>query len=114
LYHRDLQCLVAFELKVDDFKPEYLGQLSFYLEALDRDVKKPHEKPSIGIILCKGKDNEIVEYALARTSSPAAIAEYTTKLPDKRLLQEKLHEFFDLSVRELEAAYSPHPPAPSP
>lgn len=104
-YHRELQCLVAFELKVDEFKPEYLGKLSFYLEALDRDVKKPHEKPSVGIILCKGKDAEVVEYALARTTSPAAIAEYVTKLPDKQLLQSKLHEFFDCSVREMTAEY---------
>jgi predicted nuclease of restriction endonuclease-like (RecB) superfamily len=105
LYHRDLRCLVAFELKIDEFKPEYLGKLSFYLEALDRDVKKPHENPSIGIILCKGKDDEVVEYSLSRTLSPAAIADYTTKLPDKRLLQEKLHEFFDSSVREMRAEY---------
>lgn len=104
-FHRELQCLVAFELKVDEFKPEYLGKLSFYLEALDRDVKKPHEKPSIGIILCKGKDEDIVEYALARTTSPAAIAEYATKLPDRKLLQSKLHEFFDSSVREMQAEY---------
>jgi predicted nuclease of restriction endonuclease-like (RecB) superfamily len=104
-YHRELRCLVAFELKIDEFKPEYLGKLSFYLEALDRDVKKQHENPSIGIILCKGKDDEVVEYALNRTLSPAAIADYTTKLPDKRLLQEKLHEFFDSSVREMRAEY---------
>jgi hypothetical protein len=113
-YHRELQCLVAFELKLDDFKPEYLGKLSFYLEALDRDVKKPHENPSVGIILCKEKDNEVVEYALARTNSPAAIAEYTLKLPDKRLLQAKLHEFFESTVREMEVTYTPHPLAPSP
>jgi predicted nuclease of restriction endonuclease-like (RecB) superfamily len=104
-YHRELRCLIAFELKIDEFKPEYLGKLSFYLEALDRDVKKPHENPSIGIILCKGKDDEVVEYALNRTLSPAAIADYTTKLPDKRLLQNKLHEFFDSSVREIRAEY---------
>ena len=104
-YHRELRCLVAFELKIDEFKPEYLGKLSFYLEALDRDVKKPHENPSIGIILCKGKDDEVVEYALNRTLSPAAIADYTTKLPDKRLLQNKLHEFFDSSVREMGPEY---------
>jgi predicted nuclease of restriction endonuclease-like (RecB) superfamily len=104
-YHRELRCLVAFELKIDEFKPEYLGKLSFYLEALDRDVKKPHENPSIGIILCKGKDDEVVEYSLSRTLSPAAIADYTTKLPDKRLLQNKLHEFFDSSVREMRAEY---------
>jgi predicted nuclease of restriction endonuclease-like (RecB) superfamily len=104
-YHRELRCLVAFELKIDEFKPEYLGKLSSYLEALDRDVKKPHENPSIGIILCKGKDDEVVEYALNRTLSPAAIADYTTKLPDKRLLQNKLHEFFDSSVREMSVEY---------
>jgi predicted nuclease of restriction endonuclease-like (RecB) superfamily len=104
-YHRELRCLIAFELKIDEFKPEYLGKLSFYLEALDRDVKKSHENPSIGIILCKGKDDEVVEYALSRTLSPAAIADYTTKLPDKRLLQQKLHEFFDSSVREIQTKY---------
>ena len=104
-YHRELRCLVAFELKIDEFKPEYLGKLSFYLEALDRDVKKAHENPSIGIILCKGKDDEVVEYSLSRTLSPAAIADYTTKLPDKRLLQDKLHEFFDSSVRETREEY---------
>ncbi|WP_294265252.1 PDDEXK nuclease domain-containing protein [uncultured Chryseobacterium sp.] len=63
-YHRGLQCLVAFELKADKFKPEHLGKLNFYLEALDRDVKKVNENPSIGILLCKDKDNEVVEYAL--------------------------------------------------
>jgi hypothetical protein len=83
--------------------------LSFYLEALDRDVKKAHENPSIGIILCKGKDDEVVEYALSRTLSPAAIADYTTKLPDKQLLQDKLHEFFDSSVRELSEPYGGRP-----
>jgi len=91
-FHRELRCLVAFELKVDDFKPEYLGKLSFYLEALDRDVRKPHENPSVGVLLCKSKDSEVVEYALSRTLSPALVTEYETKLPDRRLLQAKLHE----------------------
>ncbi len=108
-YHRELRCLVAFELKIDGFKPEYLGKLSFYLEALDRDVKKSHENPSIGIILCKGKDDEVVEYALNRTLSPAAVADYTTRLPDRRLLQSKLHEFFNLSVREMAPPYGGEP-----
>ncbi|MFY7665216.1 PDDEXK nuclease domain-containing protein, partial [Flavobacterium sp.] len=62
-YHRGLQCLVAFELKTDKFKPDHLGQLNFYLEALDRDVKKSNENPSIGVLLCKDKDSEVVEYA---------------------------------------------------
>lgn len=94
-YHRELQCLVAFELKADDFKPEYLGKLNFYLEALDRDVKKKNENPSIGILLCKDRDNEVVEYALNRTLSPTLISKYQTQLPDKKLLQQKLHELFE-------------------
>jgi predicted nuclease of restriction endonuclease-like (RecB) superfamily len=93
-YHRGLQCLVAFELKTDKFKPDHLGQLNFYLEALDRDVKKSHENPSIGILLCKDKDSEVVEYALSRSLSPTMVAEYKTQLPDKKLLQKKLHELF--------------------
>jgi predicted nuclease of restriction endonuclease-like (RecB) superfamily len=64
-FHRGLSCLVAFELKVRKFEPADLGQLSFYIEALDRDVKKPHERPSIGVLLCATKDDEVVEYALA-------------------------------------------------
>lgn len=94
-YHRGLQCLVAFELKADKFKPEHLGQLNFYLEALDRDVKKPNENPSIGILLCKDKDSEVVEYALSRSLSPTMVSEYKTKLPDKKLLKQKLQELFD-------------------
>ena len=91
-YHRGLQCLVAFELKADKFKPEHLGQLNFYLEALDRDIKKPNENPSIGVFLCK--DNEVVEYALSRSLSPTMVSEYQMQLPDKKLLQQKLHELF--------------------
>ncbi len=96
-YHRGLCCLVAFELKVDRFAPADLGQLQFYLEALDRDVRKPHEQPSIGVLLCATKDDEVVEYALSRTLSPALVAEYQTRLPDKALLQSKLHEFYELA-----------------
>ena len=91
-YHRSLQCLIAFELKADKFKPEHLGQLNFYLEALDRDVRKQHENPSIGILLCKNKDSEVVEYALSRNLSPAMVAEYHTILPDKNFLQRKFHD----------------------
>lgn len=93
-FHRGLNSLVAIELKVGRFEPEYLGKLEFYLEALDRDVRKPHENPSIGLLLCAGKDAEVVEYALSRSLSPALIAEYQTQLPDKKLLQAKLHEFY--------------------
>jgi predicted nuclease of restriction endonuclease-like (RecB) superfamily len=97
-FHRGLNCLVAIELKVGRFEPEYLGKLSFYLEALDRDVKKPHENPAIGVLLCASKDDEVVEYALSRTASPALIAQYQTQLPDKALLQAKLHEFYLLNA----------------
>jgi predicted nuclease of restriction endonuclease-like (RecB) superfamily len=93
-FHRGLQCLVAFELKADKFKPDHLGQLNFYLEALDRDVKRPNENPTLGILLCKDKDNEVVEYALSRSLSPTLVSEYKTQLPDKKLLQQKLHELF--------------------
>ena len=93
-FHRGLNCLVAIELKVGRFEPVYLGRLEFYLEALDRDVKKPHEHPSIGVLLCASKDDEVVEYALSRSLSPALIAEYQTQLPAKALLQAKLHEFY--------------------
>ena len=99
-FHRGLNCLVAFELKVDEFQPEYLGKLEFYLEVLDRDVHKEHEGPSIGVLLCATRDNEVVEYALSRTLSPALVAEYQTRLPDKKLLRAKLHEFYQLAESE--------------
>ena len=96
-FHRGLNCLCAIELKVGRFEPEHLGKLNFYLEALDRDVRKPHEGPSIGLLLCASKDREVVEYALSRSLSPTLVAEYQTQLPDKKLLQAKLHEFYALS-----------------
>jgi hypothetical protein len=94
-YHRALQCLVAFELKIDKFRPEHMGQLEFYLEALDRDVKKEHENPSIGVLLCAYKDNDVVEYALSRSVSPTLIVDYETKLIPKAVLQRKLHELME-------------------
>ena len=97
-FNRALNCLVALELKIDEFQPGHLGQLEFYLEALDRDVRKPHEGPSIGVLLCATKDSEVVEYALSRAMSPALVAEYQTRLPDKMLLQAKLHEFYELGA----------------
>ncbi|WP_461253034.1 PDDEXK nuclease domain-containing protein [Treponema sp. R8-4-B8] len=69
-YHRGLSCLVAFELKTTSFKPEYIGKMNFYLEALDRDHKETNENPSVGIILCADKDDQVVEYALQRNLSP--------------------------------------------
>jgi hypothetical protein len=82
-FHRGLNCLVAIEL----------GKVNFYLEALDRNVRKAQEQPAIGVLLCASKNNEVVEYALSRSLSPALIAEYQT-LPDKKLLQAKLHKFY--------------------
>ena len=96
-YHRDLQCLVAFELKTEIFTPQSLAQINFYLEALDRDVKKPNENPSIGILLCKGKDDLVVEYALSRSLNPAMIADYQLKLPNKEILQAKWLEIIEMS-----------------
>ena len=93
-FHRGLQALVAIELKIGEFEPEHMGKLAFYLEALDRHHRKPHEAPSIGVLLCKSRDAEVVEFALNRTLSPALVAEYQTKLPDKHMLQAKLEEFY--------------------
>jgi predicted nuclease of restriction endonuclease-like (RecB) superfamily len=112
-FHRGLNCLVAIELKVGRFEPEYLGKLGFYLEALDRDERKSHENPAIGVLLCASKDDEVVEYALNRSLSPALIAEYQVQLPDKHVLQAKLHEFYALNVAQAEdsesVAYSHKP-----
>ena len=102
-FNRSLNCLVAIELKIDEFQPEYLGKLEFYLEALDRKIKKPHEQPSIGVLLCATQDHEVVEYALNRSMSPALVAEYQTRMPDKLLLQAKLHEFYQLAESQMES-----------
>jgi predicted nuclease of restriction endonuclease-like (RecB) superfamily len=102
-YNRELSCLVAIELKVTDFKPEHLGQLEFYLEALDRDVRQPNENPSVGLILCAGKDDMVVEYALSRSLSPALVADYQLHLPNKALLTEKLRELKELADVDAEA-----------
>jgi predicted nuclease of restriction endonuclease-like (RecB) superfamily len=115
-FNRALSSLVAFELKIEEFQPGHLGQLEFYLEALDRDVRKSHEGPSIGVLLCATKNHEVVEYALSRAVSPALIAEYQTRLPDKQLLQAKLHEFYELAraQAELPALEGPKPPTAKP
>jgi predicted nuclease of restriction endonuclease-like (RecB) superfamily len=107
-FHRGLLCLVAFELKVRRFEPEDLGKLSFYVEALDRDVKKQNERPSIGVLLCATKDDEVVEYALARTTSPTLVAEYQTMLPPKAVLRRKLHELYSQLAPEEPAAEIRH------
>lgn len=99
-YHRGLQCLMAFELKIGKFKPEYISKMDFYLEALDRQKKKENENPSVGMILCASKDDEVVEYAMSRTLSPMMVAEYKLQLPDKEVLQKKLQELVNMPLLE--------------
>lgn len=95
-FSRPMQCLVAIELKTVEFEPEFLGKMNFYLEALDRNMKMEHENPSVGILLCKGKDSEVVEYSLNRNVSPTLIADYETKLIDKNILKQKMQEYHSL------------------
>lgn len=92
-YHRALQCLVAFELKARSFRPADMGQLEFYLEALDRDVKRANENPSVGVLLCKNADRSTVEYALSRSMSPAMVAEYKRLMIPKEVLQETFSRY---------------------
>ena len=99
-FHRGLQCLVAFELKIGKFKPEYVSKMDFYLEALDRQIKKEHENPSVGLILCASKNDEVVEYAMSRSMSPMLVSEYKLRLPDKKILREKLQEFINMPKSE--------------
>ena len=95
-YNRELSCLVAFELKLGEFKAEYLGKMNLYLEALDRDVKKTYENPSVGVILCSSKDKDVVEYSLGKSMSQTMISEYRLKLIDKKILEKKLKEMKSL------------------
>ena len=99
-FHRGLQCLVAIELKIGKFKPEYVSKLDFYLEALDRQVKKENENPSVGLLLCATKNDEVVEYAMSRTISPMLVSEYKLQLPDKKVLQKKLQELVNIPMIE--------------
>ena len=99
-YHRSLMCLVAFELKIGEFKPEYIGKMNFYLEALDREIRRDNENPSVGVILCASKDDEVVEFALSRSLSPTMVSEYKLKLIDKKLLQKKLKEYIENSISD--------------
>lgn len=95
-----MQCLVAIELKIGKFKPEYVSKLDFYLEALDRQVKKENENPSVGLLLCATKNDEVVEYAMSRTMSPMLVSEYKLQLPDKKVLQKKLQELVNIPMIE--------------
>ena len=95
-YHRTLRCLVAMELKTGKFKPEYVSKMDFYLEGLDRQVKKSDENPSVGLILCASKNDEVVEYAMSRTMSPMMVSQYQLQLPDKEVLRKKLQELANI------------------
>lgn len=99
-FHRGLQALVAVELKKTKFHPRDLGQLEFYLEALDRDVKRSNENPSIGIILCPEADRVVVEYAMSRSMSPTMIAEYKRILIPQERMQRQLNEFCNLFLNK--------------
>lgn len=104
LYHRELQCLVAIELKIGEFLPEYKGKMEFYLTLLNEKVKLPNEKDSIGIIICKEKNRTVVEYSLKTSNQPIGVATYNTStwlpkdyqklLPDERTISEKLEKYF--------------------
>ena len=99
-FHRGLQALVAVELKKTKFHPRDLGQLEFYLEALDRDVKRSNENPSIGILLCSDVDKMVVEYAMSRSMSPTLITEYKRILIPQERMQEQLNEYCNLFLEE--------------
>lgn len=99
-YNRTLSCLVAFELKIGKFKPEYISKMDFYLEALDRQEKKANENPSVGVVLCASKDEKVVEYAMSRSMSPTMVSEYTLKLIDKKILENKLKEIAETIPEE--------------
>lgn len=95
-YNRTLSCLVAFELKIGEFQPEYISKMDFYLEALDRQEKKENENPSVGVILCSGKNEQVVEYAMSRSMSPTMVSQYSLKLIDKKILENKLREIANI------------------
>ena len=95
-FHRSLHCRVAIELKVGKFKPEYVSKMDFYLEELARQIRKPNENPSVGLLLCTSQNDEVVEYAMSRTLSPIMVAQYQLQLPDKDILRKKLQELSSL------------------
>jgi predicted nuclease of restriction endonuclease-like (RecB) superfamily len=105
LYHRELRCLVAVELKIGEFQPEYKGKMEFYLSLLNDKVKLPHENDAIGIIICKEKNRTIVEYSLKTSSMPIGVSTYTTTaklqndykhlLPDSKAIGKKIDRFFE-------------------
>jgi predicted nuclease of restriction endonuclease-like (RecB) superfamily len=102
LFHRQLQCLVAIELKTDEFQPDFVGKMNFYLTTLNRLVKKEHEQPSIGIIICKSKNRTVVEFALQDINKPIGIATYN--LVEK--LPINIQQFFPTSSEFVERVES--------
>ena len=108
LYHRQLRCLVAIELKIGEFIPEYKGKMEFYLSILNEQIKLEHENEAIGIIICKNKDRTIVEYSLKTSKSPIGVATYKTSnllpkeyqnlLPSNIEIEEKINQYFDLKT----------------
>jgi len=96
-YNRELKCLAAIELKTGTFRPEHIGQMQLYLEALDRDVRKEDENHSVGLILCTDKDDTVVEYTLAKSLTPSLIAAYELVLPNKKLLQQRVRGLIQLT-----------------
>ena len=97
-YNRTFSCLVAFELKIGEFKPEYISKMNLYLEALDRQERKANENPSVGLILCTSKDDAVVEYASSRSISQMAVAEYSLNIIDKKLLEDKLKQLSGMFI----------------
>ena len=110
LYHRSLQCLVAIDLKINDFEPEHKGKMEFYLNVLNDKIKLPNENDSIGIIICKYKDRTVVEYSLKNTLNPIGIATYSTSvvlpekykefLPNQQLIEDRLNDYFNLKTED--------------
>ncbi|MDR0614815.1 MAG: PDDEXK nuclease domain-containing protein [Lactobacillales bacterium] len=99
-FSRELSCLVAFELKIGKYKAEYASKMALYLEALDRDVKRKEENPSVGIILCTSKDDAVVEYSMSKSMSQTLVSEYKLKLIDRKLLENKLKQVKELLENE--------------
>jgi predicted nuclease of restriction endonuclease-like (RecB) superfamily len=103
-YHLKLRCFVVIELKAGSFEPEYAGKMNFYLSAVDAELRHPDDKPSLGLLLCKEKDQLVVEYALRDLKKPIGVAEWETKLVES--LPENLKGSLP-SVEELEAELAP-------
>ncbi len=101
-YNLNLRCYVVIELKTGDFKPEYAGKLNFYLSAVDDILRSEHDNPSIGLLLCKSKNNLVAEYSLKDISKPIGVSEYriTEKLPDE--LEKQLPSVEDIRKRILQ------------